>query len=70
MSDFIGINKIEINERFLDQVAAGRRESAGAARRSAGPADEKGSSEEGSAAARAQAREFVKMYFALGQEND
>jgi hypothetical protein len=68
VSDFLGVSKVEINERFLDQVAAGRRQSSEAARRSASSGEGRGASEEVAAAARAQAREYVKIYFSLGQD--
>jgi len=67
MSDFLGISKVEVNERFLDQVAAGQRES-NAARLSSGPAEGRAASVEGSAAARAQARNFVEVYFSSSEE--
>ena len=69
MSDFLGVSKVEVNERFLDQVAAGQRESLDASRQPPGSAEGRAAVGETTAAARAQARALVMAYFSPGQEN-
>lgn len=66
MPEFIGLSKVTVDDRFLDQVIASRRENQNGASE---PTDFKNEIlEDNFASARDQASEFIKSHFSLGRE--